>query len=751
MKTLFKIILASFFLMPAHAQNWNQFQKLVASDRATFDFFGYSVSISSDYAIVGAYFKQSLSGSAYVFEKDGGGNWNQVQKLLSSDFNPFGDRFGYSVSINGDYAIVGAYADRDDAAGGGFPHSDAGSAFIFERDSIGNWSQVQKIVASNRDDLGKFGSSVSISGNYIVVGAFGDNTDALDANFIGAAGAAYIFERDSIGNWNQAQKIVASDRATLDLFGHAVSISGDFGIIGARLEDEDSAGGNTLNFAGSAYLFERDSVGNWNEVQKIVASDRGVGDQFGSSVSITGNYAAVGVALEDEDSAGGNTLNDAGSAYLFERDSAGNWNQAQKIVASDRDSLDYFGHSVSINENRVIVGAYFEDEDLNGIDSLDRAGSAYLFERDSLGNWNQIQKIVASVRETTDFFGSSVSISGDIAMVGAYFEDEDASGGDSVANAGAAYFFGFSCNTPGMIWADTCDTYISPSGNYSWSVSGTYRDTIPNAALCDSVITMFLTVNRTSETINPVVCDSFVSPSGNYTWTSSGIYMDTIPNSALCDSVITVNLSINSNSSETINTTACDSYVSPSGKYTWTTTGTYFDTIPNAVACDSVITINLTIITVDTSVSQVGNTLTANAIGVTYQWLDCNDNHVPLVGETSQKYTATSNGSYAVEITEDSCVDTSSCYLTTGIIENDFGSVLAVYPNPTTGEFIVDLGQIYQDVNVTVSNHLGQTISTKYIGTTQEMSIDIHETAGFYLIEIHTRKGSSAILKVLKE
>ena len=174
--------------------------------------------------------------------------------------------------------------------------------------------------------------------------------------------------------------------------------------------------------AGSAYVFERDGSGNWLQVQKIVAFDRGVNDNFAESVSISGNYAIVGAADESEDALGGNTILNAGSAYLFERDGGGNWNQTQKIVASDRAEQDFFG-TVSISGSYAIVGATWESEDADG--NKAKAGSAYLFERDGGGDWTQSQKIVASDREAGDFFGRGVSVSGEYAIIGAAQEDED--------------------------------------------------------------------------------------------------------------------------------------------------------------------------------------------------------------------------------------------------------------------------------------------------------------------------------------
>ncbi len=157
--------------------------------------------------------------------------------------------------------------------------------------------------------------------------------------------------------WNEVMKIVASERAEEDRFGQSVSISGHFAIVGAYQEDEDELEQNTLPDAGAAYILEKDNEGYWNLVQKIVASDRDEFDEFGSSVGMSSNYAIVGAIYEDEDASGGNTMSSAGAAYVFERDEQGKWNQVQKIVASDRTSGNKFGSSVSMFGDYALVGA----------------------------------------------------------------------------------------------------------------------------------------------------------------------------------------------------------------------------------------------------------------------------------------------------------------------------------------------------------------------------------------------------------
>jgi hypothetical protein len=373
----------------------------------------------------------------------------QIKKTVASDRGA-NDRFGYSVAIAGDYMVVAAYLEDEDASGAN-TLSGSGSVYVYKKDQGGtdNWGQIKKIVASDRGATDYFGISVAIAGDYIVVGARYEDEDASGANTLGDAGSAYVFKKDQGGtdNWGELTKIVASDRGAGDYFGRSVAIAGDYIVVGAWFEDEDASGGNTLSNSGSAYVYKKDQGGtdNWGQLQKIVASDRASSDQFGLSVAIAGDYIVVGAYQEDEDASGGNTLGQAGSAYVFKKDQGGtdNWGQIKKIVASDRGASDNFGISVAIAGDYIVVGAYAEDEDASNGNTLSNAGSAYVFQKDTGGtdNWGQLQKIVASDRASSDQFGFSVAIAGDYIVVGARYEDEDASGANTLSLAGSAYVF----------------------------------------------------------------------------------------------------------------------------------------------------------------------------------------------------------------------------------------------------------------------------------------------------------------------
>ena len=344
-------------------ENWIEIQKLLASDGESGELFGWSVSISGDYAIIGAY-ADDPGGSAYVFKRSGT-NWTEEDKLVASD-GAYADQFGWSVSISGDYTVIGAYGDD----------SLRGAAYVFKRSGT-NWLEEDKLFASDGESGDHFGDSVSVSGDYAIIGAYGDDDH----------GSAYVYKRSGT-NWLEEAKLVASDGGSH--FG-AVSIDGDYAVIG--------------DFAhNSAYVFKRNGT-NWTET-KLVASDSELGDHFGCSVAICGDYAVIGA--EEDDDFGHNS----GAAYVFKRNGT-NWTEEAKFVASDSEANDRFGVSVSTSGDYAFIGAWNDD--------IGR-GSAYVFKRNGT-NWTEEVKLVASDGESFDNFGCSVSIDSDHAIIGAYSDD----------------------------------------------------------------------------------------------------------------------------------------------------------------------------------------------------------------------------------------------------------------------------------------------------------------------------------------
>src|ERR1700686_3289294 len=389
---------------------FTQTKKLTASDAVANDRFGYSVATNGDTVVVGAYGKNSNTGAAYIFEGNQGGakNWGQVKILTPSDAAA-NDRFGWSVAIDVDTVVVGALV-KD---------SNRGAAYIFERNQGGteNWGQVKKLTASDAAGGDLLGSSVSIKADTVVVGAYGS---VPSADYI-STGAAYIVERNQGGaeNWGQVKKLTASDgAANYAYFGYSASINGDTVVVGAYGKNP-----------GTAYIFERNHGGaeNWGQGKRLTASDGVGGDQFGISVAINKDTLAVG--------ANHGNRGTSGAVYIFERNQNGveNWGQVKELTASDANLLDEFGISVAINGDTLVVGAWAIN--------LATGGAAYIFERNQNGveGWGEVQKLTASDVAAHDQFGSSVGIDGDTVVVGAVGKN---------SNTGAAYAFDLTSPTP---------------------------------------------------------------------------------------------------------------------------------------------------------------------------------------------------------------------------------------------------------------------------------------------------------------
>ena len=412
---LVALALALALALPDTSQaiSLNEIKKLAASDAAAFNSFGGSIAVSGDTVVIGAFgsgaFDELSGGAAYVVQRNEGGalNWGEVKKLTASDTEVY-DAFGSSVAISGDTIVVGAH--KEDTEG-----NQAGAAYVFERDEGGadNWGEVKKLTASDAQSEDWFGRSVAVSGDTALVGAELEDSGGTNA------GAVYVFQRDEggAGTWGETKKFIASDAQAGDQFGVSVAFSGETVVVGAFVED---AGGAD---AGAAYVFQRNEGGvdNWGEVKKLTASDAQNGDLFGVSVAVGGDTAIVGAMFED---AGGS---DAGAAYVFQRDEGGvdNWGEVEKVIASDAQADDAFGGSVALSGDSALVGAPSD------------AGAAYVFQRDEGGtdNWGEVDKLIASDAQADDAFGRSVALNGDIAFVGANWED---AGG---TNAGAAYVF----------------------------------------------------------------------------------------------------------------------------------------------------------------------------------------------------------------------------------------------------------------------------------------------------------------------
>ena len=367
---------------------WDQTQKLLASDGAASDQFGRSVAVSGNTAVIGAKLDDdngTQSGSAYVFDLTTG---QQLFKLLPTD-GAVGDEFGNSVAVSGNTAVIGAWGD--DGLG-----TDSGSAYVFD---VSTGQQLFKLLATDGTASDSFGNSVAISGNTAVIGAEFDDDFGTDS------GSAYVFD---ITTGQQLFKLLATDGEAYNRFGFSVAVSGNIAVIGAVLGNGNVAG------SGSAYVFD---ITTGRQLFKLLATDGAAADEFGISVALSGNTAVIGAVL------GNGNVADSGSAYVFDITTGG---QLFKLLATDGAEGDLFGNSVAISGNTAVIGA--ESDGDSGYDS----GSAYVFD---ITTGEQLFKLLANDGAARDYFGGSVAVSGNIAVIGAESDD------DRGTSSGSAYIF----------------------------------------------------------------------------------------------------------------------------------------------------------------------------------------------------------------------------------------------------------------------------------------------------------------------
>lgn len=326
--------------------NWLLKQKLTPGDGAAGDEFGISVAVNEGVAMVGARSNDSGTGAVYIFERNPDGSWSPrspENKLLAPDPYPL-DKFGVSISISNDLAVVGAN-DRD---------SKTGEAYVFERQTDGSWHFQDILTALDGVEGDEFGVSVAIDGETAIIGAFGRE---------GKRGSAYIFRRQSDFSWTQAQELTAGDGLPSDEFGFKVDISGDLATVGAHRCD---------NQQGAVYVFQRQTDSTWVQEQKLVASDGAVGDLFGISVELREQVAIIGASFDDDDGYSG-----SGSAYIFERSAEGRWIQKQKMTSIDPGTNYQFGRAVAIGVDAMLIGAFGDSEEVY------YGGAAYVLETPS--------------------------------------------------------------------------------------------------------------------------------------------------------------------------------------------------------------------------------------------------------------------------------------------------------------------------------------------------------------------------------
>jgi hypothetical protein len=388
---------------------WSQQAYLKASNTDFNDRFGSSVAISGDTIAVGAFGESSNatgingdqtndlasnSGAVYIFTRTGS-TWSQ-QAYLKASNTEANDQFGFSLAIEDDTVVVGAQYEDSNATGIDGTQAnnsmvDSGAAYVFTRSGT-TWTQQAYIKASNTGMMDYFGRSVALSGDTVVVGAFGESSNATgingneNDNSASSAGAAYAFTRSGTV-WTQQVYLKASNTQSADQFGVAVSIFDNTVVVGADMEDSaaNGVGGNqadnTAEDAGAAYVFIRSGI-NWSQQAYLKASNSELYDNFGGHVSISAEMVVIGANPEDSNATGengdqtDNSKMSAGAVYGFKRNVT-TWGQWVYLKATNPEDYDNFGQSLAFSGVFVVVGAPGEDSNATGINGNETNNSMY--------------------------------------------------------------------------------------------------------------------------------------------------------------------------------------------------------------------------------------------------------------------------------------------------------------------------------------------------------------------------------------
>ncbi|WP_026452457.1 T9SS type A sorting domain-containing protein [Aequorivita capsosiphonis] len=379
---------------------FSQTSKIVSENREGRAEFGTSVALSDNFAIVGTSRETSASGAAYIYAKNNQETWDFSQRLAADDPNA-GAEYGGGVKISDDYLVVAA--GRADVNG----TIRAGALYVYDYQN-NSWEFSTKIVASDLSSDAKLGmnpTSLDVQGNTIVAGAPGENL---------WTGSVYVFTKVN-GVWEETQKIMSPNPQANNIFGIGVSISGDQLLIGAQ---------GVEGSKGAAYLFTQNASGIWEYSQTISASNGEVEDYFGSSVTIEDDKIVVGSYGADLE---------VGTAYIFEKNTQGTFEEAQILNANPSTDRVQFGWATAINQDYIAVTA----PHIYG----NEVGEVYLYKKDASGMWVEDQIIQGDDTAAEDFYGWSIAMNGPEMIVGSPREDHDVNGNNEIGDAGSAYIF----------------------------------------------------------------------------------------------------------------------------------------------------------------------------------------------------------------------------------------------------------------------------------------------------------------------
>jgi len=657
----------------------------------------------------------------FIQKLDTAGNFLWVKQIGGTSHN-----WGYSITTDagGNVYATGNFkgtADFDPGAGTvNLTSAGYDDIFIQKLDGAGNFLWAKKMGGASYDRV--YSITIDAGGNVYTTGYFEGTVDfdpgAGTTNLI-SAGYEDIFiqKLDSAGNLLWAKQM----GGTFYDYGRSITTDADgnvytTGYFKGTVDFDPGAGIANLTSLGVQDIFiqKLDTAGNLLWVKQMGGTSGGgygysITTGAGGNIYTTGGFGGI---VDFDPGAGAAYLTSVGQSDIFiqKLDGAGNLLWVKQMGGTHSE----FGYSITTDagSNIYTTGGFGGTVDFDpgaGTANLTSASSEDIFiqKLDSSGNLLCVKQMGGTYSDQG--FSITTDAGGNVYTTG-YFK------GTVDFNPGAG--------TTNLTSAGGMDVFIQ---KLSQCIPSTGTDVVS-------------------------ACDSFTWIDGITYAASNNIATHTLSNAGGCDSVVTLDLTVNYSNTGTYIITACFSYTWIDGITYTASNNIATHTLSNVGGCDSVVTLNLTIITIDNTVSKNGAILTANEIGANYQWLDCNNSYSVISGASNQSFTATSNGNYAVEITKNSCVDTSNCYSITniGIIENSFGDKLVFYPNPTSGIVNLEFGSNYKNVQIIIRNSEGKLVKHQEFKKEQNISIEIEGSKGIYLIEVISAD-KKAIIKVVKQ
>lgn len=606
--------------------------------------------------------------------------------------------------------------------------------FIQKMDPLGNLLWAKAIGGSSADQSQDI--SMDATGNIYVTGFFGGTVDfdpGSGTDNLSSAGArdVFVLKLDSAGDYLWARVFGGpNDDLPRSI---EVSPSGEVHTTGYFL--------GTANFDPGAATFNLNAIGGRDIfVQKMDASGNflwaksfgGTSNDQGQGISVDaqGNVLTTGIFSDSVDfdpDSGVFSLIAAGNEDIFvhKLDASGNFLWARALSGGATEQ----GYSIDVDVmgNVYTAGSFGGSVDFDpgpGMSILSSGGSfdAFVQKMDSAGNYLWAKAFGGN--NTIQAFDIAVDDAGDVLTTGSFggsLDFDPDTGSFNLTSAGSVDIF---------------VQKLSSSGQFQWAASA-------GGSGPDAGGGIFYDGN------NNVYITGYFSDSADF---DPGAGSLNIGSEGSLD-IFVQKLNACSPTFGTDVQSACFSFTWIDGNVYTTSNNSATFTLTNAAGCDSIVTLDLTINTVSNNTTFLsGQTISSNNLQASYQWLDCNNNFAVIPGATSQTFTPTSNGSYAVEVTENGCVDTSDCVVITGIVylDNEHDTRIYAFPNPNQGIFILDLGIVSEQTQVNILDLRGQLLKSEFFESTREIELTFSAPAGIYLLEVISGEKKSTI-KLIKE